>query len=230
MSSEVRVMLHKVLGKALSLVLDHKNELDNDLYAGVHFKVLGIRMGDDSRENLKKWFILALGPGWRAGPVPSLEKRQEAIREFDKWYDDVKLRILNKYSEQRALDEMYKTIDKIPTIGPKTAGVLLRDWIYHFKIWSELKNYLYLPIDRHVRNIIVNKLKAGEEIEVPKVGEDYLKDRNQDFQKELDEIHKPRVEFDYFWTIGNKFCSYNLCDICWLNSLCKQKETSYLYI
>lgn len=217
-------MQHEVLREALRLVLEHKSEIDNELYAGIHYRVLGVRKGDESRENLKKWFILALGPGWRGAPPPRLEKRKEAIRAFDRWYNDVRSRILVKYSRQQALNEMYKTLENILTIGPKIAGVLLRDWIYHFDIWPELKNYLYLPIDRHVRNIIINKLEACEEAEVPKAGESYFTVRNQAFQRALDEIHCPRVEFDYFWMVGNTFCSYNLCHACWLNELCKQKE------
>jgi hypothetical protein len=178
-------MQHEILGKALTLVLEHKSDIDQELFSSTYFRALDVKRGDDGKDNLRKWFILALGPGWRAGPVPALEKRKRAIQAFDIWYSDVKNRILVNYSGQQALDEMYKTLIKIPTIGPKTASVLLRDWIYRFDIWPTFKNNLYLPIDRHVRNIIINKLNAANETEVPKVGEDYFTPKNQNFQKEL---------------------------------------------
>lgn len=48
-------------------------------------------------------------------------------------------------------------------------------------------------------------------------------EKNQAFQKYLNEIHKPRVEFDYFWFIGSQFCSFYLCPIYPIREFCKNK-------
>jgi len=214
---------YEALREALNIILEHKEELDAMLFEGIHYKVLGIKKGDSSKENLKKWFILATGPGWRGGPSPRLEERIKMLEQFDEWYDDVVTRVLPNYQGQRAMDEVYKGLMKIKRVGPKIAGVYLKDIIYHFGAWPSLVEYLYLPIDRHVRNLMVNKLCVFDEDEVPKVGESYFTRRNQRFQRLLDNIHRPRVEFDYLWAIGAMFCAYHLCDFCWIRHLCKNR-------
>lgn len=214
---------YKTLREALDIILEHKEELDAMLFEGIHYKALDIKKGDSSRNNLKRWFILATGPGWRGGPPPRLEIRMKMLEQFDKWYDDVINKILPNYQGQNAMDEIYKRLMKIERVGAKIAGVYLRDIIYHFKVWPFLIDYLYLPIDRHVRNLIINKLCVFNENEVPKIGESYFTERNQRFQRFLNSIHTPRVEFDYLWAIGAMFCAYHLCDFCWIKHLCKNQ-------
>ena len=211
------------LKKALDLVLRHKNEIDKELFEGIHFKVLNIRKGDSSRENLRRWFILVTGPGWRAGKPPHLEERREMMKRFDEWYEKA-IKILQSKTDQDAMDEIVKGLVNIKYIGYKIAGVYLRDIVYHFKVWPQLCDYLYLPIDRHVRDILVNKLRSFEDEEVPKVGESYFSKRSRYFQEVLNEIHKPRVEFDYFWVVGAKFCSFHLCNFCWIQKFCHDKS------
>jgi hypothetical protein len=211
-------------------VLKHKGEMYEEIYASIHDKVLKIRKGDPSRENLKKWFILVLGPGWRAGPAPSFEERKMALERFDLWYDYVIKEILPKYEGQNAMNEMYRSLadpkysTKVKYIGWKIAGTYLRDIIYYFEIWPDFKEYLYVPMDRHVRNIFIEKLGVFKDDQVPKVGESYFNPISQEFHMILDEIHKPRVEFDFFWYIGAKFCSYHLCNFCWIGDFCVDKE------
>jgi len=212
------------LVKALKLVLEHKKEMDRELFESVHFKVLGIKIGRDDKENLKKWFILATGPGWRAGPGLSLEVRLEMLKAFDKWYKKVVDEILPSYHGQEAMDKMVEELRNIIWIGYKIAGVYLKDIIYHFRVWPELRDYLYLPIDRHTRSIIVEKLRAFDEKDTPDIGESYFTGRSKRFQEVLSQIHKPRIEFDYFWYVGSNFCSYYLCDYCWIKELCQSKK------
>ena len=212
------------LGEAIKLVLEHKRQIDRELWEGIHLNTLGIRKGDSSKENLWKWFTLAVGPGWRAGPAPSLDRRKNMIKEFDRWYEKVTSKILSKYSGQVAMDKMIEELVKIKGIGSKIAGVYLRDIVYHFEVWPQLKEYLYLPIDRHTKNILVHKLKAFDENHAPAVGESYFTKKNRCFQENLSQIHKPRVEFDYFWTIGSKFCSFYLCSFCWIKEVCRVKS------
>jgi hypothetical protein len=210
--------------EALKLVLEHKKQMDKEFWQGIHSNVLGIQRGDGSRENLKKWFILATGPGWRAGPAPRLDQRKIMIEAFDNWYEKVIREILPQCSGQKAMDKMIKELVKIERIGPKIAGVYLRDIIYHVGVWPQFKEYLYLPIDRHTRNILIHKLEAFEEPNVPAVGESYFTEKNRQFQEALNQIHRPRVEFDYFWTIGSYFCSFYLCNFCWIREVCQDKS------
>lgn len=212
------------LSKALELVLKHKGEIDRELWEGIHFKALGIRKGESNKENLKKWFILFCGPGVRAGPAPSLIRRKKMIKAFDKWYKEVIGKILTKYIGQEAMDKMIEELKKIKGIGYKIAGVYLRDIIYHFGVWSQFKEYLYLPLDRHTRNILLYKLRAFDENDVPGIGESYFTKKSKYFQEVLNRIHKPRVEFDYFWFVGSKFCSCYLCNFCWIKEVCQAKS------
>jgi len=212
------------LMEALKLVLEHKEQMDRELWGGIHCNVLGIQKDYASKENLKKWFILAVGPGWRAGPAPALDRRKEMIEAFDKWYEKVIGEILPECSGQEAMDKMVEGLVKIKGIGPKIAGVYLRDIVYHVRVWPQLKEYLYLPIDRHTRNILIHKLEAFDEHQAPAVGESYFTEKNSQFQQALSQIHKPRVEFDYFWTIGSKFCSFYLCNFCWIREVCRAKS------
>jgi hypothetical protein len=213
----------KKLLKALNLVLKHKEEIDRGLWEGIHLNALDIQKGNSSKENLKKWFILMCGPAVRGGPPPSLEKRRKMIKVFDRWYKKIINDILPNFRGQKAIDKMIEELVKIKGIGYKIASVYLRDIIYHFEAWPHLKDYLYLPIDRHTKNIILYKIKAFKENEVPNIGESYFTPKNRQFQKILNQIHKPRVEFDYFWIIGSCFCSYYLCDFCWIRKFCQAK-------
>ena len=216
-------MENRRLEEAIELVLKHKEEMDKELYDGIHYRVLSINKGDSSMENLKRWFIIATGPGWRGGPALSLEKRKKMIASFDEWYERVVNEILPNYHGQARMDKIYEELVNIKWVGSKIATVYLRDIIYHFNIWSELRDYLYLPIDRHVRAILSNRLGENKD-EVPKVSESCFTRKSRKFQKALSEIHNPRVEFDYFWYIGARFCSYYLCNFCWLKELCIKKE------
>jgi len=215
-----------ILKKALELILNHKKEIDEELYNSIHYRLLvRNRHQMDEKEILRRWFIIAIGPGWRGGPAPRYEERVRMLREFDLWYDKVVNEILPSYSGQKAVDLIIRALTNIKGIGSKIAGVYLKDVVYHFGVWSHLRDYLYLPIDRHVRNIMVNKLKVLDSNEVPNVGESYFTRRNQRFQRLLDSIHRPRVEFDYLWAVGAKFCAYYLCNLCWIRELCKDKHS-----
>ena len=219
MEDEIKGRLKGVI----ELLLKHKEEMDRELYGSCHYKMLGIERGDSSMKNLKKWFIMATGPGWRGGPPKSFEERKEMLKGFNEWYENVVSKILPTYHEQEAMDKLYEELVKIKQIGPKIATVYLRDIIYHFNVWPELRDYLYLPIDRHVRNILTDRLGVNKE-EVLKEGESYLFPKNKKFQEELSRVHKPRVEFDYLWYIGAKSCSFHLCDFCLLREYCRKME------
>ena len=222
---DMKTKSKEILKSAIELVLKHKEEIDKESDASIHRVVLEIKKGDSSKENLRKWFILITGPGWRGGPPPNLEKRRRMLAQFENWYNKVTNQILPKEISQNTMDEIYRATDDIEYIGPKIAGVFLRDVIIYLGIWPQFTDFLYLPIDRHTRNVLVYKLGVFGGKEVPNISESYFTSKNQQFQEILNEVHKPRVEFDYFWVIGSKFCSYFLCDFCWISGLCKDKSS-----
>lgn len=219
-----RVKNEDNLTKALNLVLEHQKQIEREIWERINRRALDVTRGDASKKNLKKWFIFATGPRWRGGPPPELERRKEMLSAFDDWYEKVKDDIIPDHSGQEAMDRIVKSLSKIKGIGPKIAGVYLRDVVYRLGVWPQLEEYLYLPIDRHVRDILINKLHAFDEDGVPEVGESYFSAKNRRFQQVLDQVHEPRIEFDYFWNIGSSFCSYYLCDFCWIREVCRDKS------
>lgn len=53
-------------------------------------------------------------------------------------------------------------------MGTKTACDFLGYIVYYLEIWPDLVNLLYVPIDRHIHRILVDKLRIFNEKEVPK--------------------------------------------------------------
>ena len=187
------------------------------------FSLIGLRKNDSSRENLKKLLVFSLQ--WRGGPRLSLIKINEALSDFDTVYTSITKKILPDFTGQESTDAIYKhLIFDIRNVGPKIAGVFLRDVVYHLGVWQELLPFLYLPIDRHVRSLLINRLGVYRESDVPRISDHFFSRRNQRFQTELSEIHTPRVDFDDLWFIGKHFCSFRkMCPICWIRDLCTDR-------
>lgn len=207
----------KKLKKAVCILLEHKKDMD--IPYNTYFNIFGIKKGIFTKKNLKLMLLPCLQA--RAGPKLSLKKCKQAMSFLNKNLDIKKFKSLNG-SEK--FNYFYNIVKSIPSVGPKITGVYMKDVIYHNNVCPDLVNYLYLPIDIHVRRILIEKLKIFTEEEVPKVSERYETRKNQKFQKILDEIHKPRVEFDYLWFIGKYFCNQRLaCSFCFLKDLCLDK-------
>ena len=160
---------------------------------------------------------------------------QQAIKrilaEFDKKYEIIVQKIHAEPPSQDVTDFMYEQLIHnrkhnrgIKGLGPKIVATYLRDIIYHFGVWTSLTDYLYLPVDRHIRALFIERLQIFNSHEVPGVSESFFTPKNQAFQRALAQVHQPRVEFDYFWHIGSQFCSYILCPICWIKNFCKRKK------
>lgn len=151
-----------------------------------------------------------------------MKEVNRSLLDFDATYDLITQQILPNFNGQESTDLIYRCmISDIRNIGPKITGVFLRDLVYHLGVWKELLEFLYLPIDRHVRSLLVSRLKVFQEEETPRISESYFTRKNQKFQTEMSAIHKPRVDFDDLWFIGSDFCTFRkLCPICWIRDLC----------
>jgi len=187
------------------------------------FSLIGLKKNDDSKHNLKK--LLVFGLQWRGGPRLNLNKINRALSDFDVVYDTVTREILPDFSGQKTTDAIYRhMISDVKYVGPKIGGVFLRDIVYHLGVWKELLPFLYLPIDRHVRSLLIDRLNVYDEKDVPGTSEPFSTKKNQKFQNELSTIHTPRVDFDDLWFMGSHFCSYRkMCPVCWIRDLCTSR-------
>lgn len=187
------------------------------------FSLIKIRKDDDSKENLKK--LLVFSVQWRGGPRLNLNQINKVLSDFDAVYTIITEEIFPNFNGQETADSIYEhVIFDIKNVGPKIASVFLRDIVYHLGVWKELLPFLYLPIDRHVHDILIDRLKVYDKKDVPGISEPFSTKKNQQFQKELAAIHTPRVDFDDLWFIGSQFCSFRkMCPICWIRDLCSNR-------
>jgi endonuclease III len=212
-------MDERILKKAIVEVGKHKDVLDYDLKTRT--AAFGIKTGDSSSKNLKKILIPAIQ--YRAGPGLNVKECKTILNEFDEKYPSIH-RILINGNSQADMDTLVEEVDELFNIGPKIAGVFLKDVVFNFRIGERMIPYLYLPIDRHVRNIFVSKLQAISEDEMPMTSDKYSHYKNKPFQEGLSRIHDPRIDFDMFWYIGSNYCfNHLLCDVCWINKFCKKR-------
>lgn len=172
---------------------------------------------------MKKLLVFSLQ--WRGGPRLNLDKIDKALSDFDPVYARITGNLLPNFDGQATVDSIYNhLISDIKYVGPKISAVFLRDIVYHLGIWEELLPFLYLPIDRHVRDLLINRLGVYHESEVPGISEPFSTKKSQRFQKELAAIHSPRVDFDGLWFIGSQFCSFRkVCPACWVRDLCSNR-------
>jgi hypothetical protein len=188
------------------------------------FSLVGLKKNDSSIGNLKKLLVFNLQ--FRGGPRLNLAKINSSLSDFEKAHQVVEQKILPNFNGKKSADLVYRTISSpnVRQVGPKISSVFLRDVVYHLGVWQELLPYLYLPIDRHIRTLLVERLKTFENDEVPKVSESLFTRKNQRFQEYLASIHTPRVDFDDLWFVGSHFCSFRkLCPVCWIKDLCQKR-------
>lgn len=213
----------KVLNDVITALFSHQHEIHRiPIEQQDPFVLSGLKKGDDSKQNLKKLLLFNIQA--RGGPRLSLERVNKALSEFDECYDIIAKDLIPNFDGQKTVDQIYEQLTNVDDIGPKIAGVFLRDLGGKLDVWKETLPYLYLPIDRHIRALLVERLQVFSDKEVPNISESFFTRRNQSFQKELAEIHTPRVDFDDLWFIGSQFCSFRkLCPVCWIREFCRKR-------
>ena len=119
-----------------------------------------------------------------------------------------------------------------PGVGQKIGNLILEVMIHYGEANPQLEPRLYVPIDTHVRRILVDCLGVGN---VPDIACSPAAPRYTRFQRYLAANTAegvPPICFDYLWFVGKVFCTkkkgggraysrgYRLCPICWIRDHC----------
>lgn len=119
-----------------------------------------------------------------------------------------------------------------PGVGQKIGNLILEVIIHYGEANPRLEPYLYVPIDTHVRRMLVDCLGVRS---VPDVACSPKAPRYLRFQRNLAANAAqgvPPICFDYLWFVGKVLCTkkdsdgagynrgYRLCSICWLRDHC----------
>ncbi len=219
----------KIMGKNQHVIKEAFCELKK--YRGMMAKFftsvsepLQIKQREVTKKNL--WKILLIDIQSRGGPKLNVAGVKKLQGEF---FQTVDLKKTVKLEGENRFNYLYSTIVGLTSIGPKIASVFMKNMVCEFSIFTELRDYLFLPVDTHIENILANKLKVFGRNEISK--ENPLKSKKSKlFQDKLSKIHDPRVDLDNFWYIGHLFCSKKselVCqEICWIKRYCQQKFTA----
>ena len=185
---------------------------------------LQIERGKITKKNL--WKLLLIDIQSRGGPKLNAAKVKKLEGKFFRTLD---LEKAKRLEGKDRFNYFYSMIVGLPRIGSKIASVFIKNMVCKFSIFPELKEHLFLPIDLHIENILVDKLKAFKRNELSK--ENPLKSKKSKlFQDELSKIYTPRVELDDFWYVGYLFCNKKselVCkELCWIRKYCQRKFTA----
>lgn len=207
----------ETLEKAMSILLGHKKETDD--FTRSLFEFMNIKKRKLTIENLQKILLLDI-QSRGGGGLLSPSKCKNIIYEFNTRMD---IEEINRKQGKEKFDYIYRQMIGIDQIGPKIAAVFMKNIVYYMEICPELVNFLYMPIDRHIRKIFIDKLKVFDEKDVPHPSEPFNTKKNKRFQEDLSAIHQPRIEFDLFWFVGSMFCNKRIaCHLCWIRDFCKE--------
>jgi len=205
----------ETLRKAINILLEHKKEAEE--FSRNYFAFMNIKERELSLENMQKILLLDIHSRGRA--LMSRSECEEIVRQFNSKMD---IEQVKRKEGIEKFNYIYEQLISIDQIGPKIAAVVMKNMVYYLKICPELMNLLYMPIDRHIRKIFIEKIKVFEEKDVPQPSDPFSTNKNKRFQEALLDIHQPRIEFDLFWFVGYFFCNKRIaCHLCWLRKLCK---------
>jgi hypothetical protein len=184
---------------------------------------LQIRKGEITKINL--WKILLIDVQSRSGRKLN---EDDIIELRERFFNDLDLQKAKALKDEERFDYLYNIIVGLPRIGPKIASVFMKNLVCKFAIFPELKDNLFLPIDVHIKNVLVTRLRVLGENEI-RTGNPLTSKRSISMrcQEQLSRIHDPRVELDDFWYIGHLFCNKRsglVCEqLCWIREYCRQK-------
>lgn len=213
----------QILNEVVNELLKHKETFGMEY--NKTFSLFDIKKGVATKDNLHRIFSMCVTARRRV----SASRCKEAIRQFDEKVGEI-IEYMSDLTERNAKDKhkrLFNNILGINGVGPKIATEFIKTIVYWAGIWPELKNELYVPVDKHVHNLMVKKLKVFDKNEVP--DPDDLKNEKwfelfENFQRTLSEIRGPRIDFDLLWFIGSHFsCKLGIyCDYCFIRKYCQE--------
>ncbi|HUW95198.1 MAG TPA: hypothetical protein VMW58_05385 [Anaerolineae bacterium] len=134
---------------------------------------------------------------------------------------------------QGDIEGLRTLVYEAPGVGQKIGNLILEVIIHYGEANRRLEPHLYVPIDSHVRRILLDCLGVDH---VPQVGCAPDAPRYLRFQRYLAANAAqgvPPICFDYLWFVGKVLCnkksdggrgysrSWRLCSICWLRKYCR---------
>ncbi len=198
------------------------------------FKPFGIKKGVITKENIRPLFLFCMSAQAFQKTVKKKEGYGISLKEFDSKFDEIikNMSDLNDGNKKIKHNYLFDTIKSMPQMGYKNTSLFLKILVLYLKIWPELKDELYVPIDVHIGRILLDKLKildenngiVGYKDNKVEIFSPYSKKKFLRFQENLNSIHRPRIMFDHLWFIGFVFCGKRVfCDYCWIKDDCKNR-------
>jgi hypothetical protein len=119
-----------------------------------------------------------------------------------------------------------------PGVGQKIGNLILEVIIHYGQENPDLEPYLYVPIDTHVRRVLVHCLGVPSvpQVACPPGAPRYLRFQHHLAANAAKNV--PPICFDYLWFVGKVLCTkkdsdgkgysrgYRLCSICWVRDQC----------
>lgn len=154
---------------------DHSEEMDSfHMVYDFSKDFYGIDKGVDSQENVLKIFSQCIQR--RGGP---LLKAEEVYKLRDKFVEQVLDNgDLQKPSTEGDFKNIRRKIMGLEGIGPKITDLFLKNMVYYGQIWPELEEYLYVPLDIHVRRFFIQKARIWKYEEFKSDLKGYLKNND----------------------------------------------------
>ncbi len=187
----------------------------------------GVRRAVAAIENLWRIMLLDMQSRAHAKLTP-----QKVRRLHNRFLRDVGPVVAQIRKGREGFEDLYKSIVELPYIGPKIASVFLRQMACQYRILPWLKAYLFLPVDTHIKTILVKRLRAVNKREISN-GNPLESPKARRFQESLSRLpwlggRWHRADLDAFWFVGYLFCSKNsgtVCsEICWIREYCCQRN------
>jgi len=189
------------------------------------FQQLSLKSDDDIllKENYSKIIHFCLNTRQRI----VVKELADAKEYFDEQHS-----IFIEHYRTNNIEALMKLVYGASGVGQKIGSFILEVFIHYFGKDKTMEKELLLPIDTHTKRVFEECLG----VKVPDIGVK-INAKNYDlFQNSLLENapeNENRIIFDYLWFVGKIFCTkitenensysrgYKLCNMCWINSSCK---------
>jgi hypothetical protein len=164
-----------------------------------------------------------------------------AVNYFNEHYNEIfdqEFSNLLTNNPNDAHKRIFEKLVVIPEVNQKIAAMFLKFLVVYLGEFTQLKKYLFVPVDGVVLKMLKEKLQVyiGVWRQSPSITPFYKRNGEETaeynrfniFQNELNDIADQalvdRIVADGLWFVGHTFCKeYPLCSSCWINELCQER-------